>query len=130
MADNGKYDEAQVAFNQHSALQPAKRGLGTSGTEPNGLLSANPARTVTEPTRLTGKYTLEFLNLNTCRPEFSPMLYKDGLVFVSAGSKRVGDPLGGRRTPFLDLFYLLKGDALLSANASERRAARQQSARE
>lgn len=83
---------------------------------------------VTEPTRLTGKYTLEFLNLNTRRPEFSPMLYKDGLVFVSAGSKRVGDPLGGRRTPFLDLFYLPKGDALLSANASERRAARQQSA--
>ncbi len=68
-----------------------------------------------------GNYTVEFLSINTRQAEFSPMLYKDGLVFVSANSKRRGKLFKRNSTPFLDLYYLPEVGALTDAKSSRKK---------
>ena len=85
-----------------------------------------------------GSYKVSFLDVNTAKPEFSPIYYRNGLVFVSSGGgsggmKRV---FGWNNSPFLDLFYVpevtaLKDDAPASLggtrskkNAAPARASR------
>ncbi|WP_041617273.1 OmpA family protein [Spirosoma linguale] len=99
LASNGKYREAQEAYDKYGSIQASdKRSASFSDLyhDVNAL------------TRNAGSYKVEFLTLNTRNAEFSPMLYKDGLVFVSVGNagngvKRV---FKWNNTPFLDLYYL------------------------
>ncbi|GAB3020868.1 carboxypeptidase regulatory-like domain-containing protein [Spirosoma pulveris] len=99
LASNGKYREAQEAYDKYGSLQASdKRSAAFSDLYQD----------VSALTRNAGSYKVEFLTMNTRNAEFSPMLYKDGLVFVSAGNagngvKRV---FKWNSTPFLDLYYL------------------------
>ncbi len=99
LASNGKYHEAQEAYDKYGTLQTSdKRSPSFSKLY----------RDVSALTRNAGSYKVEFLTMNTRNAEFSPVIYKDGLVFVSAGSdgngiKRV---FKWNNTPFLDLYYL------------------------
>ncbi|GAB3775137.1 OmpA family protein [Spirosoma horti] len=99
LASNGKYREAQEAYDKYGSVQSSdKRSLSFS------KLYAD----VSALTRNAGSYKVEFLSMNTRKAEFSPVIYKDGLVFVSAGNggngvKRV---FKWNNTPFLDLYYL------------------------
>ncbi|GAB4034725.1 OmpA family protein [Spirosoma gilvum] len=98
LASNGKYREAQEAYTKYGTLQTSdKRGPSFSKLYHD----------VSALTRNAGSYKVEFLKTNTRNAEFSPMLYKDGLVFVSTGNgsgiKRV---FKWNNTPFLDLYYM------------------------
>ncbi|GAB2565899.1 OmpA family protein [Spirosoma areae] len=99
LASNGKYREAQTAYDKYGSLQTGdKRSPSFSKLY----------RDVNALTRNAGSYKVEFLSMNTRRAEFSPMVYRDGLVFVSAGHggngiKRI---FKWNNTPFLDLYYL------------------------
>ena len=99
LASNGKYREAQQVYNKYGSLQSVdKRAPSFSKLY----------RDVSALTKNAGSYKVEFLTMNTRRAEFSPIIYKDGLVFVSAGSggngiKRV---FKWNNTPFLDLYYM------------------------
>ncbi|RYC71678.1 carboxypeptidase regulatory-like domain-containing protein [Spirosoma sordidisoli] len=111
LASNGKYREAQEAYEKYSTLQTMdKRGPAFSKLY----------RDLTPLTKNAASYKVEFLRMNTRKAEFSPMLYKDGLVFVSskssgAGIKRV---FNWNSTPFLDLHYLPEVKGLRAAKAS------------
>lgn len=100
LASNGKYREAQEAYEKYNAVQQ---------DDARGPLFSKLYRDVTVLSRNAGSYKVDYLNINTTKAEFSPMLYKDGLVFVSAqgnegdGVKRV---FNWNNTPFLDLYYL------------------------
>ncbi|WP_080057822.1 OmpA family protein [Spirosoma aerolatum] len=99
LASNGKYREAQEAYDKYGATQTSdKRGQGFSKLYQD----------VSALTRNAGSYKVEFLSMNTRQAEFSPMMYKDGLVFVSTGngSSGVKRVFKWNNTPFLDLYYL------------------------
>ncbi|MBD2700529.1 OmpA family protein [Spirosoma sp. BT702] len=99
LASNGKYREAQVAYEKYGKLQESdKRSPSFSKLY----------KDVSALTRNAGSYKVEFLKMNTKKAEFSPMFYRDGLVFVSTGHggngvKRV---FKWNNSPFLDLYYL------------------------
>ena len=122
LASNGKYRESQVAYEKYGKLQEADQRAPSF---------SKLYQDVNALTNNAGSYKVEFLKMNTKRAEFSPMLYKNGLVFVSAGTggngiKRI---FKWNNTPFLDLYYLpdlktIKGSktASLGGSASARRA--------
>ncbi|GAB3955559.1 hypothetical protein GCM10028805_43410 [Spirosoma harenae] len=99
LASNGKYKESRDVYEKYGTLQASdKRSPSFSKLYHD----------VSALTKNAGSYKVEFLRMNTRKAEFSPMMYKDGLVFVSAGSggngiKRV---FNWNDTPFLDLYYL------------------------
>lgn len=98
LASNGKYREAQEAYDKYGSVQ-ANDKRSSSFTKLYSDASVL--------TRNAGSYQVDFLTMNTRKAEFSPVIYKDGLVFVSAGSrdgiKRVFE---WNKTPFLNLYYL------------------------
>ncbi|MVM34722.1 OmpA family protein [Spirosoma sp. HMF4905] len=122
LASNGKYKEAQEAYDKYGNVQAGdKRAPSFSKLY----------RDVNALTKNAGSYKVEFLSMNTRRAEFSPVMYKEGLVFVSAGTggngiKRV---FKWNNTPFLDLYYLpdtktLRGSKTSSLGGSKASAKR------
>ncbi|GAB3266779.1 hypothetical protein GCM10027347_35010 [Larkinella harenae] len=100
LASNGKYNESQLMYEKYNQLkEKATESERLSFTDPStGVIGKK------EPTR----YRLEVLALNTSNAEFSPMYYRDGLVFVSgkkasAAIETAGKGGGGS---YLDLFYI------------------------
>ena len=111
LASNGKYREAQEAYDKYGNLQTSDK---------RGPIFSKLYRDVSNLTRNAGSYKVEFLTMNTRKAEFSPMLYKEGLVFVSAGTggngiKRV---FNWNSTAFLDLYYVPELKSLRGAKAS------------
>ncbi|MGA0555525.1 OmpA family protein [Larkinella sp. VNQ87] len=99
LASNGKYRESQEVYELYSRYQnDDQRGKQFSKLYKDiSILSRNP-----------GNYKIDFLEINTSGAEFSPMYYKDGLVFVT--NKRQGGPLkrvfSWDNSPFLDLYFM------------------------
>jgi outer membrane protein OmpA-like peptidoglycan-associated protein len=72
--------------------------------EDYSLLTSNP-----EPlTRNAGSYETSLVSINTNLAEFSPVKYKDGLVFVSnrTGNSAIKRVFSWDDSPFLDLYFL------------------------
>lgn len=117
LGSNGKYKEAQEAYEKYNAIQK---------DDTRGPLFSKLYRDVSVLSRNAGSYKVQFLDINSSKAEFSPTYYKDGLVFVSAkggegnGVKRV---FNWNNTPFLDLFYMpelkaIKGNRAASLGGS------------
>ncbi len=99
LAGNGKYKEAQEAYETYAANQT---------TDNRGNRFSKLYQDVSALTAGAGNYRVDFLDLNTRQAEFSPMLYQNGLVFVTSsradnGIKRV---FSWDNTPFLDLHFV------------------------
>ena len=101
LAGNRKYKESQEYYDKYSASQV------------NGSQSANPLKPsitskisedVSALTNGKGKYKIDFLDFNTSNPEFSPMYYREGIVYCSG--KGSGTSLLSEKGGYLDLFYL------------------------
>ncbi len=108
LASNGKYREAQAAYDTYGNLQ--------SGDKRSPSFS-KLYRDVNALTRNAGSYKVEFLTINTHRADFSPILYKDGLVFVSTGTGGIKGVSRWNNTPFLDLYYLPNLKTIRTAKA-------------
>ena len=116
LASNGKYREAQETFDKYSNLNNEdRRGSSFSKMYNNvALLTKN-----------AGSYKVDRLSMNSSAADFSPVYYKDGLVFVSGRDealaiKRV---FNWDETSFLDLYFLpnrkkLKGQPAASLGGS------------
>lgn len=121
LASNGKYKEAQETYEKYSTL--------SAGNE-DGPSFAKLYNNVALLTKNAGSYKVERLDLNTSDADFSPMYYKEGIVFVSGrteakGIKRV---FNWDQTPFLDLYYLddlkkIKGKSVASSLGGSRAVA-------
>ncbi len=100
LASNGKYIESQDFFKKYN--------LAKGGTDPFIASTVKLYNNVNALSKNTSSYRVEYLGVNTHRSEFSPVMYKDGLVFVTAnndgqGIKRVSSI---DNTPFLDLYFV------------------------
>ncbi|MEZ0483459.1 OmpA family protein [Fibrella aquatica] len=108
LASNGKYKQAQEAYETYSSLQ---------GSDSRGPRFSKLYRDVSALTNNAGSYRVDFLDLNTREPEFSPIYYREGLVFVTSsktdnGIRRV---FKWDNTPFLDLYFLPELSAVKSS---------------
>ncbi|MEA5139703.1 carboxypeptidase regulatory-like domain-containing protein [Arcicella rigui] len=99
LASNGKYPESQAIYEKYSKLEIAdNRSGGFQKLYKNiAVLNKNAAC-----------YKVDYLSINTDKADFSPMYYKNGLVFNSArtegfGMKRV---FTWDNSQFLDMYYL------------------------
>lgn len=106
LANNGKMQESQHFFERY---QNSK------------LTEDRQTQRVENYTRRKITYRLDYLAINTPNAEFSPMYYKDGLVFVS-GKTAVSSE--SPEKGYLDLFYVTKSDEIkavssLNADGSE-----------
>jgi outer membrane protein OmpA-like peptidoglycan-associated protein len=102
LASNGKFKEAQAQFDRYEVLkeQQRTRRLPTIPTAAGG----RPAGARGEVVR----YEIEDLSLNTSNEEFSPMFYRDGLVYVagSKGGSTIETSGSGGGAGYLDLVYV------------------------
>ena len=99
LASNGKYKDSQEAYEQYAKVESAdKRSGGFQKLYKSvEVLNKNAAC-----------YKLEYLSINTDKADFSPMYYKNGLVFSSGrteglGLKRI---FSWDNSRFLDIYYL------------------------
>ncbi|MBO0934950.1 OmpA family protein [Fibrella sp. HMF5335] len=132
LASNGKYKEAQEAYETFTSLQTS------NPIDPRGPRFSALYSDVSALTSNSGSYRVDFLDLNTRKAEFSPMYFRNGLVFVtSAGADNsIRRVFNWDNSPFLDLYYVpdmsvLKADdaARMGGGKSGRKALRQQSYR-
>lgn len=101
LANNGKFKESQDFFDKYSASQELE------GSNLQGFKAANNTKISQDAIALSnfkGKYKVDFLDFNTSNPEFSPMYYRDGIVYCSGKSS--GTSLMNDKGGYLDLYYL------------------------
>ncbi|GHB71883.1 OmpA family protein [Persicitalea jodogahamensis] len=113
LASNGKYNEAQETYEKYTNL---------TASDLHGPGFAKLYTNVALLTKNAGSYKVDRLDLNTSDADFSPMYYKEGIVFVSGRTKANGirRVFNWDQTPFLDLYYLdnlkkLKGKTVASS---------------
>jgi outer membrane protein OmpA-like peptidoglycan-associated protein/tetratricopeptide (TPR) repeat protein len=100
LANVGKFKESQEYFDKYNSIQPSEFQSFTAQA-PKVTRSSSTASTLTNE---NSKYNVEFLSINTNRPEFSPVYYKEGIVYCSgkgSGVKMLNEKGGS----FLDLYY-------------------------
>ncbi|GAB3272453.1 hypothetical protein GCM10027347_44110 [Larkinella harenae] len=111
LASNGKYKESQDVYEQYNKLQT---------DDQRGKRFSKLYNDVSVLSRNAGNYKIEFLQFNTTKSEFSPMYYKEGLVFVA--NKRQGNALkrvfNWDNSTFLDLYYMPEAPVVQETVAS------------
>lgn len=98
LAQNSKYRDSQKMYSKYGEMQAADlrgRRFTVSYMDVNRFYQDSSS------------YKVDYLPINSRQSDFSPMYYKNGLVFVSARNeggaiKRV---FGWNQTPFLDLYF-------------------------
>lgn len=100
LAANGKFKEADEQFELYNQLL-ADQKLRRSA---EGETEAGQRSRSNQPVQ----YRLEYLALNTKNEEFSPMYFRDGLVYVagSKGGSTIETKGSGGGSGYLDLFYI------------------------
>jgi outer membrane protein OmpA-like peptidoglycan-associated protein len=116
LASNGKYKEAQQTYDKYSSFD------SEDARSPSFSKLYNNVALLTKN---AGSYKVEYLDMNSSDADFSPVYYKEGIVFVSGrneglGIKRV---FSWDNTAFLDLYFLpeldnIKGEGLSSLGSS------------
>jgi outer membrane protein OmpA-like peptidoglycan-associated protein len=110
LASNGKYKDSQEAYEKYAKVETAdKRSGGFQKLYKNvETLNKNAAC-----------YKVDYLSINSDKSDFSPMYYKNGLVFNSSrtegtGLKRV---FCWDNSRFLDMYYLTDLSSLTASAA-------------
>jgi tetratricopeptide (TPR) repeat protein len=101
LAINGKMQESQRFFERYQ------------NTKLNENRQIQSAETFTKK-RIT--YRLDYLAINTSNAEFSPIYFRDGLVFVS-GKAPAAVSSEAPEKGYLDLFYVTKPDEIKSLSS-------------
>jgi tetratricopeptide (TPR) repeat protein len=99
LASNGKYRESQEIYDRYTrAVADDSRGPKFSKLYNDvSVLSKNASC-----------YKVDYMSINTSKADFSPTMYKNGLVFVSGRNEggAVKRMFNWDNTSFLDLYYL------------------------
>lgn len=112
LASNSKYKEAQEMYEKYAKLVSGdSRGAGFQQLYKKvDALNKNAAC-----------YKVDYLNINTDKPDFSPMYYKKGLVFNSGrtdGTNVTKKVFAWDNSHFLDMYYLKDLALLTTSNPS------------
>ena len=108
LAALGKYADSRFFWEKYTELNQhdqQSRQMARLYSRPEALL------------RNQDSYSVEYIGLNSGYPEFSPVYYKDGLVFVSGRtqSRSIKRVFNWDNSTFLDLYYV-KDKKLLDKN--------------
>lgn len=97
LANNKEYEKSEQFYRKYLAMIPSDRRAKLFSEADFDKLGK------------TVDWDIKFLNINTLASDYSPMLYKDGLLFTSnrQNTKPVKYVFGWNNTPFSDL-YLVK----------------------
>ncbi|MBC8152322.1 MAG: OmpA family protein [Bacteroidetes bacterium] len=121
LASNGKFKEAQTQYERYLDL---KSQLPTTGMTPIPAADQLGKGAGGAP---AAKYRLDVLDINTANEEFSPVYYKDGLVYVSGNKGSSAGSDSRARSGYLDLLYVpernqISVKTIINADGSERKA--------
>lgn len=110
LASNGKYKDAQDAYDKYSKVEATDKRSGGFQKLYKNVESLN---------KNASCYKVDYLSINSDKADFSPMYYKNGLVFNSGrtegtGLKRV---FCWDNSRFLDMYYLNDVSQLTSSAA-------------
>lgn len=99
---SGKYDQARNYFDQY---------LGSAPTDESAKKMRQSCDSISRWQTDSARYTLQSSTINSGQSNFSPVWYKEGVVFVSDRSvgKGINKTYQWTGRPFLDLYYS-KGD--------------------
>jgi len=103
LKNNGRYDQAKVAFNKYHELMPS---------DPRGKFFSASIDIVREDHQWDEPFILNNVaSLNTSEAEFSPVIYKNGLVFTTSRKSPGHDNIYARTGDyFLDIYFAKKGE--------------------
>ncbi|MCX6276337.1 MAG: OmpA family protein [Bacteroidetes bacterium] len=98
---NGKYPSAVIWLESYLKETPGDKGA---------QMLMESCNKIDEMKKDSAKYSLEAVNINTGQTNFSPIAYKDGIVFVSDRSTESAarKMYAWTGKPFLDLYYSKK----------------------
>jgi outer membrane protein OmpA-like peptidoglycan-associated protein len=99
LASNGKYRESQEAYQKYMSVQ----------TDDNRKEFTSLQTSAEKLQKNASSYKIEYLNMNSGKADFSPVYYKNGMVFCS--NRGEGSGIAKRifcwdNSAFLDLYYL------------------------
>jgi outer membrane protein OmpA-like peptidoglycan-associated protein/tetratricopeptide (TPR) repeat protein len=104
---NGRYRQSKVAFNKFRELVP---------DDPRGRFFSDAIDIVLNDQKWDEPITIiNVAELNTADADFCPVLYKDGLIFVSSRKTSIHKKIyGWTGANYLDLYYAQKGNSDLN----------------
>ncbi|HEY1009513.1 MAG: OmpA family protein [Daejeonella sp.] len=95
LANNERYEESEKWYRKYLALKPGDRRA-------EAFSKAN----IEELSRDENVWKIEFLNINSDASEYSPMFYKDGLLFISNRQEKSRYMFAWDQTPYTDMFVV------------------------
>jgi len=97
LANKEKYEESEQWYRKFLSLEPGDRRADAFSKANLKSFSKN-----------AGEYKVSYSNINTDDSEYSPMYYKDGLLFVSNRAQKTRFVFQWDRTSYSDLYIIDK----------------------
>ena len=95
LANQEKYEESELWYRKFLSLKPNDRRAEAFSNANLNAFSAN-----------SGEYKVVFSSLNTDASEYSPMYYKDGLLFISNREQKNRYVFQWDRTSYSDMYVI------------------------
>ncbi|MBK0383672.1 OmpA family protein [Pedobacter sp. SD-b] len=108
LATDKEYEKSELWYRRYLSMVPSdRRAASFSKADINSFGKES-------------SWTINYLNFNTSASEYSPMLYKNGLVFTSNRyySKPVKYVFAWNNTPFSDLYYIKDRNSIKESQPS------------
>jgi outer membrane protein OmpA-like peptidoglycan-associated protein len=95
LANKEKYEESEQWYRKYLTLKPTDRRADAFSKANLSAFSAN-----------AGEYKITYSSINTDDSEYSPMYYKDGLMFISNRSQKTRYVFQWDRTSYSDMYIV------------------------
>lgn len=95
LASKQKYEESRYWYAKYSGMKPADRRANAFSKADLNLIAGN-----------SGNYKIRFLNINSDDSEYSPMYYKNGLLFISNRPHDLRFVFQWDRTSYSDMYIV------------------------
>ncbi|MFA5245275.1 MAG: OmpA family protein [Pedobacter sp.] len=95
LANKQKYEESKQWYSKYAVMRPTDRRADAFSKADFKLMQAN-----------TGNYKIKFLNINSEDSEYSPIYYKNGLLFISNRTQNTRFVFQWDRSSYSDIYIL------------------------
>lgn len=95
LANKQKYEQSEQWYRKFLSMKPTDRRADAFSKANFNLINAN-----------AGDYKVKFLNINSEDSEYSPMYYKDGLLFISNRAQKTRFVFQWDRTSYSDMYIV------------------------
>lgn len=97
LANKERYEESEKWYRKYLELKPGDRRAEAFSNANFGAL-----------TDINSVWEIAFLNINSDASEYSPMFYKNGLLFISNRNEKSGQMFAWDQAPYSDMFVVDK----------------------